>query len=997
MLKKRSVIFFFLIVVSWLGLSSILPAVSLAANKPEATVVDSQHMTYDNGGGSATYTEAKEFSGDGVSFFKEGDLKTCGKSHSNAPLRADDTKGMVKYVDEFDYVIRDVDIGKKTANYIVYQYALFAKTNDLGGYQQVTKSQLENSPNQKFGFGSGSYRADCIQAQKVAITLITTNNSSNADYRWIDAGYIQKSDGQKRYYDDNADKRFDWTADTGGCKEFITVKTIGSTVGVLHHSGPDKNVNGTCDDSKYETRNITIADPVVDGKKSSTLAAKTGKDLDGKTSEEAKKDEATKEEDNSCESKGAVLGWIICPVLDFMDKTVTALDGAIQNILSVPDAYVNNPDVAAIAGRMRNLAYVVLIPIMLVMVIGTALGYEVVSAYTVKKALPRLAVAVIFIALAFPLCQFLIGLTNDVGGGIHGFITSQVRGEDGKGIGDFGLKDIFHPDGQSVVTSIGVSAAAGGIAFASGIGTGIILSYLFVALIGILVGFLLLSFRQFFLIALMLLAPLAILSWIFPSNDKMWKLWWGTFSKLLLLFPLIMVLIASGKVFAFIVSKTSSSGTAATLIAIIAYIGPYFLIPKMFQLAGGAFASIAGMANNRSKGLFDRQRKYRGQKMGENREKIKDRERFSDRNRLTKGLNKFGAGIAQGPSGAFGLSQKGKANIERRVTARTAERLKEPGVNEMLMDDEVRGVLAVGKDKADAFLAAKGIKKDDPNTRDQYNQIMGAAKSVGFTSSSRLAALQGETTHGKGRNMEAITATYGAGTDQNLGMEEFVKDIAGSVGMDSTGTERLMQNSMYNFGSNSRADLRQKTVADVMDKKFDASLLRGISDTAMGSLAGATVDRLQTGSITQKAQAASQLLAMHENRSGMSQPALDKLDTALTTAGVDLGSRESVNMQLAKLANPTVAPSYDITKDALEKAQGNVRGLEQKRDDEVARTGNVTPATDGALMSARTAYTTASAAHKPHKDIIDDYSQGISATAATYSQGTPEALRGGQP
>ena len=40
--------------------------------------------------------------------------------------------------------------------------------------------------------------------------------------------------------------------------------------------------------------------------------------------------------------------------------------------------------------RLRDIAYIILVPIMLVMVIGTALNIGPFDAYTVKKALPRM-------------------------------------------------------------------------------------------------------------------------------------------------------------------------------------------------------------------------------------------------------------------------------------------------------------------------------------------------------------------------------------------------------------------------------------------------------------------------------------------------------------------------------------------------------------------------------------------------------------------------------
>ena len=76
------------------------------------------------------------------------------------------------------------------------------------------------------------------------------------------------------------------------------------------------------------------------------------------------------------------------------------------------------------------------------------------------------------------------------------------------------------------------------------------------ALLAYLAGFFLLTLRQLLILVLVLFAPLAILSWIFPGNDKLWKLWWETFTKMLLAFPLIMLLIGGTRIVAYVISKS---------------------------------------------------------------------------------------------------------------------------------------------------------------------------------------------------------------------------------------------------------------------------------------------------------------------------------------------------------------------------------------------------------------------------------------------------------
>lgn len=81
------------------------------------------------------------------------------------------------------------------------------------------------------------------------------------------------------------------------------------------------------------------------------------------------------------------------------------------------------------------------------------------------------------------------------------------------------------------------------------------------------------------------------------------------------MFPLIMGLIAVGRVFAFIIHGGGSDINDPILKPILtlgAYMLPYAFIPFTFRFAGGIFATVAGFANDKSKGLFDRQKQWRG-------------------------------------------------------------------------------------------------------------------------------------------------------------------------------------------------------------------------------------------------------------------------------------------------------------------------------------------------------------------------------------------------
>jgi hypothetical protein len=82
------------------------------------------------------------------------------------------------------------------------------------------------------------------------------------------------------------------------------------------------------------------------------------------------------------------------------------------------------------------------------------------------------------------------------------------------------------------------------------------------------------------------------------------------------------------------------------LLILVAYVGPFFLIPKTFKWAGGVFANLAGIVNDKERGPIDRMRNAGKQRretnsnflarQGNKKEKAERRARIGDRRRLTR-------------------------------------------------------------------------------------------------------------------------------------------------------------------------------------------------------------------------------------------------------------------------------------------------------------------------------------------------------------------------
>jgi hypothetical protein len=307
------------------------------------------------------------------------------------------------------------------------------------------------------------------------------------------------------------------------------------------------------------------------------------------------------------------LTWLMCPLIEGANLAVQTLDNAITAQLTFDttgqDSLLNEQSASGKAlfntwASFRYISLGILVIIGLVMIISQALSFGIFDAYTIKKVLPKLLIGVIGISVSWYLCKFAIEIFNDLGVGVRSLLYGPFKNLGGVRVD------------QRIVSMLGV--AAGGAII--GLGVIGILSFVVTALMAVIIAFGILVFRRILIILLVVTAPVAIACWILPNTEKVWKMWWDFFSRALVVFPIIALFIAGGRVIAQVATTApagQSPGLLESTIAFIAYFGPYFALPAAFRLAGGAIATLGGVANDRSKGVFDRLKKGRQERMSD--------------------------------------------------------------------------------------------------------------------------------------------------------------------------------------------------------------------------------------------------------------------------------------------------------------------------------------------------------------------------------------------
>lgn len=302
---------------------------------------------------------------------------------------------------------------------------------------------------------------------------------------------------------------------------------------------------------------------------------------------------------DNCYNNLDVVGWILCPIVDLADGLFNAARSAIYQLLFVPVGdYQNDQDLNATWSVVKNIATTGVVLVALVMVASQIFSFEFMSAYTVKKVLPRIVIAAIAIQLSWFIFGLLIQLSNAIGIGLYAMLTSAFRSGDIIDLMSQNLSGGGQATAQVSVLALGGAAVATGLwALGPGAWITIVLTLIGV-MVSLLVALFTLIVRKILIIVLLVLSPIALLLWILPGTQNLWQTWWKLFSRLLMMFPLIAILFAAGTIGASVILNIGDETNGMNLIAgIVAYFAPLFLVTATFKFAGSVFGAITGGMN----------------------------------------------------------------------------------------------------------------------------------------------------------------------------------------------------------------------------------------------------------------------------------------------------------------------------------------------------------------------------------------------------------------
>lgn len=308
-----------------------------------------------------------------------------------------------------------------------------------------------------------------------------------------------------------------------------------------------------------------------------------------------------------CNAGTGFAGWIafaLCPVAQLIvDSTDFIEKNLIIPYLTVsPLSQEANNAVYKLWDSIRNIANILFIVAFFIIIFSQATSVGI-SNYGIKRLLPRLILVAIATNLSYYIVAFAIDAFNVFGAGVADIVVGVISSA--------GTTASDEPGGFSgaffAVTARGLSAAI--------IGGGAVLLWLsgllVIMFIIILVAVVVLILRQMFILGLVIVAPLALVAALLPNTEKYFTKWYKLLIQLLVMYPVIVLLFAVGKLMAAIFSvgdyqlASGATGSAAVSNAIKALLStfaaafPLVLLPAAFAVGGVGISKIS----DRLKGL----------------------------------------------------------------------------------------------------------------------------------------------------------------------------------------------------------------------------------------------------------------------------------------------------------------------------------------------------------------------------------------------------------
>ncbi len=525
------------------------------------------------------------------------------------------------------------------------------------------------------------------------------------------------------------------------------------------------------------------------------------------------------DEKDKCNAGFFGFGFLLCPGQNLLNLIIDFLYGIIENILDWRLLETSGSQIKSYWEKFLSIANVILVIAFLVIIYSTATS-DGLSNYDVKKMLPRIVILAIVINISFYVCAAIVDLCNIAGRGVMALLISTSPGGEGLGLGE---------KIGTVVSNV-ATGVAGGIA---GVVAGVIL---FVsigppAVLALIVIILALIFRGVALTMMVIISPIAIALYLFPSAamNKWHVKWRDAFIKMLLVYPMFMAVWGGSKLISSVTASTQNP-VIGFITSLICTIAPAVAIIPLFKMSGDvmgkATAAIAGskLANSAATGIHGAVSKSRPMRRASN----------IMPNALQAAQNRFGdtpliGGVlrSDGVNKAISAADKQYNELDKQAMENANDKISR--MNSGQLQEAFLGGTVDGNQITDTHTMRAIIAKQAPNaTMEQAQQSMQSVNA-------RANWLQ---EHGREREANELRRSYADAMIENgkSGVSAATLNNWADTGWSNNDFDANYSNAVSNYVSGMSASAVSSTSAGDMEHIQDTlnhAVARGAGATAV--------------------------------------------------------------------------------------------------------------------------------------------------------------------
>lgn len=350
---------------------------------------------------------------------------------------------------------------------------------------------------------------------------------------------------------------------------------------------------------------------------------------------------------NTCD--GSVmrgLGWILCPVSNYLADGIDMIFRIIQDFLDVRPLANDDTGIYQLWDLVRNIANACFVLVFLAIIYShlTSAGY---SNYNIKDMLPRLIIASILVNLSFWICALGVDLSNAVAHSVHAVLVNiRENMTTGADVSWTNLTTYILSGGTIAAVGLGLASSAA-ISF---LGLGyLLLAALISVAFSVIVAFVILAARHALIIMFVVISPLAFVAFVLPSTRSLFSKWVKTYTMLMMFAVIFAFIYGVSQLAGAVIINSADGRLYIVLLGMLVQFLPLMLSVIIPRLATGILGQIANLTNDKTKGVFDRGKNWAKDNAETHRQnKLADISKRLDNKEKPKSLARLGHKLDQG-------------------------------------------------------------------------------------------------------------------------------------------------------------------------------------------------------------------------------------------------------------------------------------------------------------------------------------------------------------